>query len=248
MSRWSGEQRAPQACGAACSESVSVAVLPSIRDPRLRRFAGHAAEGRDLDNRPVLSRVIAAPMIAVSIMSLVCLGLLTDLTTQSAAIRRLIDVDLDNAVALSRLDRELSALEIATAAGASTPETARRQIAVIKRALEADSLRDDPALTHLRQDMAELASHPDGAAEVRSLRATVLRRQLAAHRDAQARADAMDAAVRRSTRNAIAGAVLAVLLGAIAASVSLRSLQEEFAAVARIARRLAEATQGARRA
>ena len=183
-------------------------------------------------------------MVAVSIMALVCLGLLSDLTSQSAAMRRLIDLDLDNAVALSRLDRELSALEIAAAAGRLTPQTARPQIASIKLALDGDSLRDDPTLTRLRHDMAELTSHPDGQAQVRSLRATILRRQLDAQSDAQTRADAMDAALQQSTRVAIGGFTLAVLLGAIAASVSLRSLQREFASVARIARRLAEVTQG----
>ena len=225
-----------------------MAFLPSIRDPRLRRFVRLAAAGRHADKRPVLTRVIVAPMIAVSIMSLVCLGLLSDLTTQSAAMRRLVELDLDNAVALSRLDRELSALEIASASGVLTPETARPQIAAIKLALDGESLRDDPALTRLRHDMAELSSHPDSRAQVRSLRSTILRRQLDAHADAQSRVGAMDAAVQRSTRDAIVGALLAVLLGAIAASVSLRSLQSEFTAVARIARRLAEATQGSRKA
>ena len=187
-------------------------------------------------------------MIAVSIMALVCLGLLTDLTNECAAVRRLMDLDFDNAVALSRLDRQISALEMDSASGRLTPETARPQLAAIKLALDGDSLRDDPALTRLRHDVAELSSHPDGLAQVRSLRSTILRRQLDAQSDAQARADAVRAAVQRSTRIAVAGFLLAVVLGAVAASVSLRSLQREFAAVARIARRLAEATRESRKA
>ena len=224
-----------------------MAFLPSLRDPRLRRVIRAPATGTDTGNRPVLTRVIAAPMIAVSLMSLVCLGLLTDLTNQSAAMRRLIDLDLDNTIALSRLDRELSALELAGVSGQLTPETARPQIASIRLALNGDSLRDDPALTRLRHDMAELTRHPDGKSEVRSLRATILRRQLDAQSDAQIRADAMEASVRQSTRVAVTGLLLAVLLGAIAASVSLRSLQREYASVARIARRLAEVTQAPRK-
>ena len=95
--------------------------------------------------------------------------------------------------------------------------------------------------------MAELTRHPDGKSEVRSLRATILRRQLDAQSDAQIRADAMEASVRQSTRVAVTGLLLAVLLGAIAASVSLRSLQREYASIARIARRLAEVTQAPRK-
>jgi len=232
--------------GASCSESVPVAFLPTIRDPRFRRFARWAGAGHradDAGNRAILTRVIAAPMIAVSIMSLVCLGLLTDLTSQSAALRRLIALDLDNAVALSRLDRELSALEIAAAEGRLTPQTARPQIASVERALNADRLRDDPAVTRIRQDMAELSGGADDRAQVRRLRATILRRQLDVQTDAQTEVDALNAAVQRSTGIAVAGALLAVLLGAIAASLCLRSLQNEFAAVARTARRLAEATR-----
>ena len=227
-----------------------MAFLPSIRDPRFRAFARFAAAwGRvgDAGNPRALTRVIAAPMIAVSIMSLVCLGLVSELTQQSAAMRRIIDLDLDNAVALSRLDRELSALEIAAAAGRLTPDIARPQLAALKVALEGDALRDDPALPRLRHDMADLAGRSDEAAEVRSLRSTILRRQLDARSDAHARADAMDAAVQRSTVIAVAGALLAVLLGAVAASVCLHSLQKEYAAVARIARRMVEATIAQRR-
>ena len=46
---------------------------------------------------------------------------------------------------------------------------------------------------------------------------------------------------------AMAGAVLAVLLGAVAASVSLHNLQKEYAAVARIAHRMVEETIAQRR-
>lgn len=223
-----------------------MAFLQTMRHSRFRLTDRLGAVGRrpeDSETRPVLARVIAAPMIAVAIMSLVCLGLLSDLTSQSAAMRRLVDLDLDNAVVLSRLDRELSQLELASATDRLTPETAGPQLVAIRQAINGDSLRDDPALTRLRHEMAELSSHPDGKAQMRSLRSTILRRQLDAQSDAQARADAMQAEVQRSTLVAVAGALLAVLMGAVAASVSLRSLQMEFVAVARIARRLAEVTR-----
>lgn len=223
-----------------------MAFLPTTRTPRLRLSArsGPAERGAgDSDAPPVLTRVIAAPMIAVAILSLVCLGLLTEISAQSAALRRVIDVDLDQVVALSNMDRQLDELEIASGADPATEAAARQSLTQISSAVADPQWRDESARRLLRHEMAGLSFQGGPSPQVRSLRAAILRRELDAQTDGQARVDAMDAVLRRAKVIAAVGAFLAVLMGAWTASLSLRSLKAEFAAVARSAFRLGQATK-----